>query len=90
MGYSFYQLHKAYEFMSSFLDYMFKRRIFTVDPDYFPLARMREIVDYLHSHNQRFGTLVVPCRLSAYTHINRSIDDRSCCRLSAWRRLRNL
>ena len=34
---------------------MYKRRIFTVDPDYFPLARMREIVDYLHSHDQHFG-----------------------------------
>ena len=34
---------------------MYKRRIFTVDPDYFPLNRMREIVDYLHTHNQHFG-----------------------------------
>ena len=34
---------------------MYKRRIFTVDPDYFPLDRMREIVYYLHSHDQRFG-----------------------------------
>lgn len=36
---------------------MYKRRIFTVDPLYFPLARMQEIVDYLHSHNQKFGKL---------------------------------
>ena len=34
---------------------MYKRRIFTVDPDYFPMDRMREIVDYLHSHDQKFG-----------------------------------
>lgn len=39
-----------------FLDYMDRRRIFTVDPDYFPLPRMREIVAHLHSNNQRFGT----------------------------------
>ena len=26
------------------------RRIFTVDPNYFPLLRMREIVSYLHAH----------------------------------------
>ena len=38
------------------IDYMDRRRIFTVDPDYFPLDRMREIVDYLHSHDQKFGT----------------------------------
>jgi len=41
-----------------FLDYMYKRRIFTVDPDYFPLDRMREIIDYLHSHQQRYGMLL--------------------------------
>lgn len=34
---------------------MDRRRIFTVDPQYFPLNRMREIVDYLHSHDQHFG-----------------------------------
>ena len=38
-----------------FSDYMYKRRIFTVDPDYFPLDRMREIIDYLHNHQQRYG-----------------------------------
>jgi alpha-glucosidase len=34
---------------------MFKRRIFTMDPEYFPPARMREMIDYLHKHNQRYG-----------------------------------
>ena len=34
---------------------MYKRRIFTVDPDYFPLDRMREIVDYLHAHDQQYS-----------------------------------
>jgi alpha-glucosidase len=34
---------------------MFKRRVFTMDPDYFPPARMREIIDYLHEHHQRYG-----------------------------------
>jgi hypothetical protein len=36
-------------------DYMFKRRVFTVDPQYFPVKRMREIVSYLHSHDQQYG-----------------------------------
>ena len=31
------------------------RRIFTVDPAYFPLPRMREIVNYLHSHDQKYS-----------------------------------
>ena len=38
---------------------MYKRRIFTVDPDYFPLDRMREIVDYLHAHDQRYSAYTV-------------------------------
>lgn len=31
------------------------RLVFTLDPDYFPLQRMREIVEYLHSHGQRYS-----------------------------------
>ena len=27
-----------------------------MDPEYFPPARMREIIDYLHKHDQRYGT----------------------------------
>jgi alpha-glucosidase len=26
-----------------------------MDPDYFPPTRMREIIDYLHTHEQRYG-----------------------------------
>ncbi|TFY71663.1 hypothetical protein EVG20_g1354 [Dentipellis fragilis] len=40
--------------------YMYKRRIFTTDPDYFPVSRMREIVDYLHSHDQKFVLMTDP------------------------------
>jgi len=36
-------------------DYMDRRRTFTVDPHYFPMSRMREIVSYLHAHDQKFG-----------------------------------
>ena len=39
------------------LDYMQGRRIFTVDPNYFPLPKMREIVSYLHSHDQKYSEL---------------------------------
>ncbi|KAJ8522623.1 hypothetical protein ONZ45_g829 [Pleurotus djamor] len=42
------------------IDYMHKQRIFTVDPDYFPLPRMRELVSYLHSHDQRFVLMTNP------------------------------
>jgi alpha-glucosidase len=26
-----------------------------MDPEYFPPPRMREIIDYLHNHDQRYG-----------------------------------
>ncbi|KAF9554267.1 alpha-glucosidase [Agrocybe pediades] len=48
------------ETMWTDIDYMDRRRVFTVDPNYFPMARMREIVAYLHSHNQRFVLMTDP------------------------------
>ena len=34
---------------------MYERRVFTMDPEYFPTAHMREIIDYLHNHNQHYS-----------------------------------
>jgi len=34
---------------------MDRRRVFTLDPAYFPLKRMREIVDYLHANKQQYS-----------------------------------
>ncbi|KAJ7592387.1 glycoside hydrolase family 31 protein [Mycena floridula] len=48
------------ETMWTDIDYMDRRRIFTVDPQYFPLNRMREIVSYLHAHDQRFVLMTDP------------------------------
>jgi alpha-glucosidase len=62
--------------MAFFADYMYKRRIFTVDPDYFPLSRMREIVHHLHSNNQKYGTLhLYEYLLHSSTVFFRSVDD---------------
>ena len=36
-------------------DYMFRRRTFTNDPDYFPTPKLREIVNYLHDHQQHYS-----------------------------------
>ena len=46
---------------------MDRRRIFTVDPDYFPMDRMREIVDYLHTHDQHFSMFYATSD-STFTH----------------------
>ncbi|KAJ3486564.1 hypothetical protein NLI96_g4155 [Meripilus lineatus] len=48
------------ETMWTDIDYMQRRKIFTVDPDYFPMPRMREIVSYLHSHDQRYVLMTDP------------------------------
>ncbi|EGG11657.1 uncharacterized protein MELLADRAFT_102419 [Melampsora larici-populina 98AG31] len=42
------------------IDYMNHSRVFTLDPENFPLQRMREIVDQLHAHNQRYVMVMDP------------------------------
>lgn len=39
---------------------MYNRYIMTLDPDRFPLERMRDIVDYLHEHDQHYVVMVDP------------------------------
>ncbi|VDB84529.1 unnamed protein product [Peniophora sp. CBMAI 1063] len=53
------------ETMWTDIDYMDRRRIFTVDPEYFPMDRVREIVDYLHSNDQKYIVMTDPA--VAYT-----------------------
>jgi alpha-glucosidase len=48
------------ETMWTDIDYMYNRYIMTLDPDRFPLDRMRDIVDYLHEHNQHYVVMVDP------------------------------
>lgn len=42
------------------IDYMDARRVFTLDPDRFPLEKMRELVNYLHRHHQHYIVMVDP------------------------------
>jgi alpha-glucosidase len=48
------------ETMWTDIDYMYQRYIMTLDPDRFPLPRMRDIVDYLHDHDQHYVVMVDP------------------------------
>ncbi|KAI0255275.1 alpha-glucosidase [Lactifluus subvellereus] len=48
------------ETMWTDIDYMFMRRVFTMDSVYFPTARMHEIIDYLHKHDQRYVLMTDP------------------------------
>ncbi|KAH9477307.1 putative alpha/beta-glucosidase agdC [Psilocybe cubensis] len=48
------------ETMWTDIDYMDRRRTFTLDPDYFPLKKVREIVDYLHGKGQKYIMMTDP------------------------------
>jgi len=48
------------ETMWSDIDYMDRRRTFTLDPDRYPLKMVRELVDYLHDHDQHYVQMVDP------------------------------
>lgn len=46
------------------IDHMYERYIMTTDPDRFPLPRVRDLVDYLHEHDQHYIVMVRSARLS--------------------------
>ncbi|KAK6823973.1 maltase-glucoamylase sucrase-isomaltase lysosomal acid alpha-glucosidase [Aspergillus parasiticus SU-1] len=48
------------ETMWTDIDYMDRRRVFSLDPDRFPLEKMRELVGYLHDHGQHYIVMVDP------------------------------
>lgn len=55
---------------------MDKRLIFTLDGGNFPIERVREIVDYLHSHDQHYVMMVDPAvAYTDYPTFNRGVED---------------
>lgn len=48
------------ETMWTDIDYMDRRRTFSLDPERFPLAKMQELVSYLHAHQQHYTVMVDP------------------------------
>ena len=48
------------ETMWTDIDYMYERYIMTTDPDRFTLERVRDVVDYLHEHDQHYIVMVDP------------------------------
>ncbi|KAF1943725.1 alpha-glucosidase-like protein [Clathrospora elynae] len=46
------------ETMWTDIDYMELRRLFTLDPERYPLELVRQLVDYLHAHQQQYIMMV--------------------------------
>lgn len=42
------------------IDYMDGRAVFTNDPERFPIWKMRQLIDYLHDHQQKYTVMVDP------------------------------
>ncbi|OTA70412.1 glycoside hydrolase family 31 protein [Hypoxylon sp. EC38] len=75
--YNYSQAGIPLETMWTDIDYMYYRRVFSLDPERFALHMMRELVDYLHAHNQHYVLMVDPA--VAYqdfpASFQRGVDD---------------
>ncbi|KAI1483008.1 glycoside hydrolase family 31 protein [Daldinia eschscholtzii] len=75
--YNYSQAGIPLETMWNDIDYMYRRRVFSLDPERYPLHKVRELVDYLHAHDQHFVVMVDPA--VAYqdfpTAFQRGVED---------------
>ncbi|KAK3213510.1 hypothetical protein GRF29_28g146154 [Pseudopithomyces chartarum] len=63
------------ETMWTDIDYMELRRVFTLDPERFPLEMVRELVSYLHAHQQHYVVMVDPATWRGdYEAYNEGVD----------------
>ncbi|KAK4543376.1 hypothetical protein LTR36_005519 [Oleoguttula mirabilis] len=64
------------ETMWTDIDYMYLRRVFTLDPYRFPLHLMQELVTYLHDHEQHYIVMVDPAvAYQDYPPFNNGVAD---------------
>lgn len=63
------------ETMWTDIDYMDLRKVFTLDPIRFPLEKVRELVTYLHDHDQHYIVMVDPAvAYQDYSAFNNGVD----------------
>ena len=64
------------ETMWTDIDYMDARKVFTLDPLRFPLEKVRELVDYLHAHDQHYIVMVDPATAyQDYDAFNKGVEQ---------------
>ncbi|KAK4981167.1 hypothetical protein LTR28_003416 [Elasticomyces elasticus] len=66
------------ETMWTDIDYMYLRRVFTLDPNRFPLHQVQELVNYLHTHEQHYIVMVdPPVAHQNYPAFNNGVQDNA-------------
>ncbi|KAF3358642.1 Vacuolar protein sorting-associated protein 26 [Verticillium dahliae VDG1] len=58
--YNYSQAGIPLETMWTDIDYMDARKVFTLNPRRYPIEKVRQIVDYLHEHDQHYIVMVDP------------------------------
>jgi alpha-glucosidase len=54
------QVSNIFRTVWSDIDYMDGRKVFSLDPERFPLKKMQKLVQYLHDHQQQYIMMVDP------------------------------
>lgn len=74
--YNYSQAGIPLETMWTDIDYMDLRRVFSLDPERFPLDMMQELVGHLHANDQHYVMMVDPATAYAdYGPFNRGVED---------------
>ncbi|KFA81979.1 hypothetical protein S40288_04394 [Stachybotrys chartarum IBT 40288] len=58
--YNYSQANIPMETLWTDIDYMDRRRVFSADPERFPVPRMRQLIDRLHENDQHYIVMVDP------------------------------
>ncbi|KJZ71519.1 hypothetical protein HIM_09057 [Hirsutella minnesotensis 3608] len=74
--YNYSQANIPLETMWTDIDYMDRRRVFTLDPERFPLDTMRSLVSHLHENEQHYILMVDPAvAYQDYPAFHRGVED---------------